>query len=390
MTSQKYYEMTVVGGVYQFTWKDSRVNITVERIREDSRFQPSAEIRIKAYPEGHLHWTRVNLLSTRSKNDVAKFCSERSQVSRDWTAIFEEMSVATLDRWRQGDPPVALKNVEFEADPTFVLEPVLLENEATLIYGEGGIGKSYIAALFSMMVQDGVSLGSMDPRKGQVLYIDYETSAETISRRFQRLKSGFGLTNANDILYRFSWQPLAHEIIELQRIVAEHNIDFIVVDSAGPACGGLPNDPDAAIGYFTALRSLQVTSLTIAHKSKNALANSPFGSVYWVNYPRNIYELKKSQKAGENNIHVAMLHKKHNDSAEQAPMTYQFKFVDRSVHVGLESIEDVPDFFEDMTIAEKLVATLRKGSLALPEIVDTIGGNSRSISTILNLSLIHI
>jgi len=385
-TPQRPYDLTVVGGVYRFHWHAAQVHITVERIKETTRQAPTAEVRISAYPEGHLHLTTLNLLATRSRNEVARYCADRgNMLERDWSAIIEEMCVAVLDRWRQGEPVVRLGEVNPTAEPPWRLEPILMDSEACLIYGEGGIGKSYVAALCGVLVDQGMTFGRLRPIRGRVLYLDYETGRDVTARRINALQAGFGVDEPSNILYRFCWQPVAAEVPELQRIVAENDIQLVIIDSAGPACGGEPEAASSAISYFTALRSLHATSLTIAHRSKGAGSIGPFGSVYWVNYPRSTYELKKSQTEGENIIHVALMHRKANEGRLQSSVSYKFEFNGNSVRVGMETLEDVPDFFDDMPLAERMVTTLRtQGATTVRELAETLGANQRSIQVMLS------
>ena len=351
---------TVTGGVYSYSWEGEQVQITVQRIREDSRHTPSADIRIRAKPEGHIHFTRINLLSTQARNQVARHCAGRCTRGRDWDALIEQTCVMTLDHWRQGEPVVNLGTVKPSPEPSYRLKPFLLENEATLIYGDGGIGKSYVAGYLASQVDQGVKLGAFEPIQGKVLYLDYETNAEIAARRFQALAKGFGFGADSNVLYRFCFQPLAADISEVQKIVAESEIDCVVVDSAGPACGGDPESASSAINYFTALRSLRRTSLTIAHRSKSGSVG-PFGSVYWVNYPRATYELKKAQETGENTMHVAMIHKKVNEGQLQEPVAFRFTFHKGAVTVAEESIENVPEFSSELPVAEQLARALSQG-----------------------------
>ena len=225
----------VTGGVYKYTWPQEQVQVTVQRIREDSRHTPTADVRIQAEPEGHIHMTRINLLSTQARSQVARHAAGRCTRSRDWDAIVEQLCVMTLDHWREGEPVVDLGSVTPSPEPKFRLRPILLEEEATLIYGEGGIGKSYLAAYLAAQVDQGMKIGDYEPVRGRVLYLDYETNKDIAARRFQALTRGFGFGTASSVQYRFCYQPLASDIAEVQRIVAEENIEFILVDSAGPA-----------------------------------------------------------------------------------------------------------------------------------------------------------
>ena len=384
------FTMTVIGGVYRLNWEEAQVNITVERIRE-SRGVPTGEVVIKAYPEGHIHWTTLNLLSTRGRKEVSNFCQERgNMVARDWPAIIEELCVAVIQRFREGEPVVRLGNIDAPDNPGWLLEPLLLDGEATLIYGQGGIGKSYFSGLCAVLVDQGLSFGKLNPKKRNVLYLDYETGTHVAARRFNSLHNGFGLDESSNVFYRFSYQPLASEIAELQKLVAENDIGLIIVDSAGPACGGEPEAAAMAIAYFTALRSLKVASLTIAHRSKGITSSGPFGSVYWVNYPRNVYELKKAQVVGENVIHVALLHEKANEGRLNPSASYQFSFSENNtVSVTSEAMEDVPEFFDNLTIIAKAEVILREdGPRKLADLATEINykGNPNSLASQLSRS----
>jgi hypothetical protein len=375
---------TVTGGVYSYTWAVEKVTITVQRIREDSRHTPSADIRIRGVPEGHIHFTRINLLSTQARNQVARHCATRCTIGRDWDALVEQTCVMTLDHWRQGEPVVNLGTVQPSPEPSYRLRPFLLEKEATLIYGDGGIGKSYVAAYLASQVDQGVKLGRYEPIQGRVLYLDYETNRDIAARRFQALAKGFGFGAASNVLYRFCYQPLPADITEIQKIVAEEDIEFVVVDSAGPACGGDPESASSAINYFTALRSLRRTSLTIAHRSKSGSVG-PFGSVYWVNYPRATYELKKAQETGESAMHVAMIHRKVNEGQLQAPVAFRFTFQTGAITVAEEAIGDVPAFATELPLGEQLSRALDEhGPQTAKDLAEMTGLNLGSVQVILS------
>ena len=123
-----------------------------------------------------------------------------------------------------------------------------------------------------------------------------------------------------DIYYRFCSLPLADEIDEIQTIVAEHDIDVIVVDSMGAASGSGSEESAwhaVALRYFRALRSLRKTSLSIHHINKEGTL---FGSVYNFNYARNLWEAKKAQAEGENTMAIGLFHRKANSSALMKPL----------------------------------------------------------------------
>ena len=379
--------MTNIGGIYNYQWENERVQIILERLREDSRRTVTADIRITAHPEGHIHMTRINLLATRSRNEVARHCTGRCQRGRDWAAIIEQLCVMTLDLYREGEPIVNLGEVEPPPEPVYRLRPFIVEGEATILYGEGGIGKSMVAAMMAGLVDQNYTTDTCQPMPGRVLYLDFETTPDIAARRFQGITKGFGFGGRSNVIYRFCHQSLPSDIGEIQRIVAEHNVDLIIVDSAGPACGGDPESAASAINYFTALRSLRKASITIAHRSKGGSVG-PFGSVYWVNYPRMAYELKKSQEEESDEMHVALIHRKVNDGRLQRPLAFCIEWHPTgAVTVRSEEMGEVPEFVAELPIGDQCALALRdNGPKTVKELAEITGQQARSVSVVLSRS----
>ena len=167
--------------------------------------------------------------------------------------------------------------------------------------------------------------------------------------------------------------------------MAEENVALIIVDSAGPACGGDPETAASAISYFTALRSLRKASITIAHRSKTNSVG-PFGSVYWVNYPRMSYELKKSQEEESDVMHVALIHRKVNDGQLQKPMSFKIEWHSNgAVTVNTERLESIPDFITELPLTEQCVAAFTEhGPKTVKELAEITGQAPRSLSVTLS------
>ena len=376
--------VTVTGGIYKYLWEQEQVQIILERLREDSRRTVTADITISARPEGHIHMTRLNLLTTRGRGEVARYARERSP-NHDWDAIIEQLCVLTLNHFRTGEPVVDLGGVTPPAEPVYRLRPFVVEGEATVIYGEGGIGKSYLAGFMAALVDQNFHTTTCQPMPGKVLYLDFETTTDIAARRFQALTRGFGFDGKSTVIYRFCHQSLPADIGEIQRIVAEHDVELIIVDSAGPACGGDPESAASAITYFTALRSLRKASITIAHRSKGGSVG-PFGSVYWVNYPRMAYELKKSQEEESDVMHVALIHRKVNDGRLQRPVSFKIQWHESgAVTVAQEELADVPDFVVELPIADQCAVAFREhGPKTVKELSEITGQQVRSLSVVLS------
>ena len=376
---------TVLGGMYTYNWGPEGVTITVEEVRPNRDRMLQGELKIVGSPEGHIHGCRLGFLNTRMFGEIARHCERRDTKGRDWIAIIEQVAQMTMEHYRTGEPLLNLGEVKPPPEPAFRLRPFIVDGEATIIYGEGGIGKSYIAGYMAALVDQGLSTELCDPIPGTVLYLDYETTGDIAARRMQAITRGFGVGGYSKVLYRFCHQSLPSEISAVQRIVAERNVSLIVVDSAGPACGGDTESAASAINYFTALRSLRVASITIAHRSKGGSVG-PFGSVYWVNYPRMSFELRKSQEEESDIMHVALLHRKVNDGRLMHPLSFKIEWHHTGVvTVTQEDIESVPEFHSELSIADQLSLILRdQGPKTAKELQEATGLAAKSISTTLS------
>jgi predicted ATP-dependent serine protease len=113
----------------------------------------------------------------------------------------------------------------------------------------GGTGKTTIAM--------GIC-GELERRSIPTLYLDYETNECDCRAVAERM---FGAECAKlDLKYRRCERPLYLEAESIAEQVDECGIQFVIVDSAGYACDGRPEDAEVALRYFRALRQLRVGS----------------------------------------------------------------------------------------------------------------------------------
>src|SRR5207237_8385433 len=118
----------------------------------------------------------------------------------------------------------------------------------------------------------------------RTLYLEYESDQEISERRLGTLHRGHPELGEASPLYRRMMQPLTADFSILTRIIAEHDVQVLVVDSLAMACGGSPlQDPSTAVAYFAALRQLPCASISIAHVPNNAETPTIYGSVFFSN-----------------------------------------------------------------------------------------------------------
>jgi hypothetical protein len=132
------------------------------------------------------------------------------------------------------------------------------------------------------------------------------------------------------VYYKRMYSPIADAATELYDIIKSRNIGLVVIDSGSRAVGGGTNEESVVIPYFNAISSWGVTTLTIVHKSKEAVQkggnSGPSGVKQWWNQTRNYWELLKDQTPGQSELYVAFRHDKSNNDARHDPMNYKIDF----------------------------------------------------------------
>jgi hypothetical protein len=380
-------EMRVNAGIYDLIWPQEQVAIRIDRLRENGHSGLTGEVLVKTLLPGvpsHLHQARLNLTSTQARRTLARHLEERVP-ELDWTAIIEQACVLVLRAYREGEPVVAVHDVAPRQGPRFRLDPVILEGHPNLIFGAGGVGKSLLALYFGVLVSSGHHHNGLSPMPGNVLYLDYETSPEELRERVLAIEAGLGEPGFSNILYRFSHQPLANDTEEVQRIVSEKQIEFAVIDSMGPAVGADPNSPEAVIAYFTALRSLRITTLTLDHVAKNAATPTPFGSVYKTNLSRSVFELRKEQEPGDDTMQMGLFHRKANFGKLLPPMGLAATFTPTAIAFSMCSVRDVPALLEGSSHADRIEELLKsEGAMTAKEVAETLGIPQNAIRAVLS------
>ena len=385
--------------IYSFNYDRFGLFITIERL-VDARERLSAEMMVSEYSPGssgrsrrHLAHERFNLLSSRTAKSVAKMLKgkwDREDVDVDWERIIEQVTMGVIQRHREGEKVIRTADIKISESADWRIEPILREKTPTLIYGFGGSGKSYLACYLSFMVAEGYPdvdlFGGVEP--GNVLYLDYESSEQEHAIRMRSIHRGWDLEKGSDVFYRRCAAKLAYDIHDVQKQCLENKIDLVVVDSAGPACGGEPNDEAQVIQMFTALRSLDVSSVIIAHKSKMRTSQGPYGSVYWWNYPRNVYRVKHEQVEAESETHIGLFHEKSNIGRKQQPLGIRIAFFDGGDQVRFfrEDPATMPGIQQSLSLKDQIAELLKNGALQVRDIAEELDSPPNSVRAVLSRS----
>ena len=275
-----------IGNKYLFKWEEEKLEAEVARLHlhQDGRLTCNLTFRtFHPQYEPHLLKTSFNLSSSRSRAEVKKHLAIRYHEKVNWDAILEVLCLTTEAKFEEGEPVQELWVDDSDIPaPEYLINPILLKGVPTLIFGEKGAHKSTLAlflmACLTLPWRDNpLGLGVPD-HPIPTLLLDWEQEWGIVRYYAKRIRDAAGLA-AFPLLYRHCALPLTRDFDKIQSYIDQHNIEVIIIDSVGAACGGKLKDPDPALEFFTALRALKVTSLLLGQQSKDpeAKKSTPFG-----------------------------------------------------------------------------------------------------------------
>lgn len=363
-----------MGNLYRLRWDDEQVVMHIERLYEDSHYQVSCEVQINTTAAGspsHLHGgSRLNLTSSEARRRLAKYLHE-DVMPNNWISILEQAAVMVLAEWRKGPPTIELAKHTPRETLGMRVAPLLQERQATVFYGEGDTLKSFMGLFLAVLVRSGEKQAGLVGVPGNVLYLDYETDEDTMWQRTDMIAKGIGIAIPDGLYYRYMHQPLAADLQQLNHLILDLAIEFIIIDSAAPAVME-PESASMTTDYFRALRSLRTTSLTIAHVAKHSKEAAPFGSIFWRNLPRANFRVTADRE--ENDVVIGLKHTKSNNGHRIKDLGFVFEFDSDSDRVVIESkqVRDVPGLARGLPPSEQIASVLSRGVLPIGEIYDLL------------------
>lgn len=388
MTLPTFEEST---GTYRLTWEEEHLKIAVSRIRQHNDGRVVGEITITTNAPGYnplLHRAQFNFTSSRSRADLAKMMEKRYSEA-DWDNTLEQLSYYILDRVRRGEPVKEIRTTDDIKPPDYLLWPIIPLNQPTVIFGDGGVGKSYLALVFALCIElpwEDNPFGLVTKSEPtRTLLLDYETDESEVAWRLKCLKQGMSLPDLS-LNYRRCALPLVDDLEQIQESVSSTGADFVIVDSIGAACGSDLNAAETAIRLFGALRQLKKTSLLISHTSKDQITKTKtiFGSAYFHNFARSIWEMKKVQEMEESIVSIGLFHKKSNLSKLYHPIGFKMTFGENEVAVESEDVRTVAEFLEVLSNSARIEELLKSGPMVLPEIAKELDLNKEVARATLN------
>lgn len=374
---------------FDYTWPELKVRVTAQRYDLNGHAELLFFSR-NGTDELLLDQNNLNLLSASSKHSQAKKL-ERLRPDVPWDDALTWVTSLTVDAARRGElAQTVWPNEEDNLTADYLLEPFLYRNHPNVVFGDYGSLKSLFALVVGYVVQlpyPDNGLGLITPAEStHCLYLDYEDDPSSFRKRWGAIQRGFGVGAAMPIEYWRMTGTIADSVENLQHAIAEKDIKLLIIDSLGPAARGNLNDPEPAIKYHEALRKLRtnekvgITSLTLAHNSKDPLTKKRtiFGSVFFTNLARSVWECKAEQEAGEDEAIISLKQHKANLSKKHLPLGYRFTFTSNSIAIARTDLKDT-GLSGELPLRYQIRNLLKEGAMPIQELAERLNSNADSV-----------
>lgn len=387
---------------YVMTMPEIATELTIRYVRR-TRGETHGELTVTCglpftkSSDGHLHQANINVSGGDARKRLASTIAARANLGDaiDWIDVLEDFCRRVLAAERDGEPieKVGAMPVALGAE-TYRMDPLLPLGEATILYGEGGTGKSTMAAAVAVSVQTGVAvLEGFIPRKAPVLYLDWEAGAISLNRRIRGVATGAHVPSVVQVDYRNCRRsgPLHTFAEALAATIDKEGYGLVVIDSVGMAAGLGAEGGDAnesTLRLFQAIGFLGTTVLCIDHVAKADADDErkrarPYGSIYKTNLARATWELRLT--GNERGSYIGLYNTKANDAALAAPISLQV-FHEEDGAIRYERLAQLPvELTRHLSQRDQIVAALRQvGHMTTEEISAETGLADNKVRAVLS------
>ena len=382
-------EITEGIGRIIYTWKDLELRIIADRITDDG----SAELWFyhdNKTKTSLLNITKANLLSSPTMSQLAKRM-QQSSGDVPWQQILTAVSSITLEKHRQGEPPVIIEPSPAEVTkPCYYLPPLIMKGIPNVIFGDKGVNKTTIGLMALGLLANGATespSGLVPDHQANIALLDWEGTQELTEYTIARLIGGETVPWFS-LPYLRCKHPLADDMDKVSNFLSQNKTDVVLIDSLGQAAGSDRFDSagkSSAIRFFEALRQLNITSLVIAQNAKGEdRKKTIFGSTYFTYYSRNIWELRQDpESVTDDDMSIALFHEAANYSKRHKPLGWRVSYTDTTISIASQSVT-LSDFLEKVSQAKALLDFLKSGAKTRQGVANALKISVNQAGVILN------
>lgn len=283
---------------------------------------------------------RINLLSNTQITELRRNLDNVYGDKKDgfqWTKVVSSVVSIARSGYDTIDRSIDVVSINMPDEDLFLIQDLLPFGSPTIWFGDGSSAKSMLVELLLVHSALGIEFARFRGPVFKTLFIDYEDTPANFRRRCERMAQGLGLELPSKMITYWDSMgvPLPQLVDALRVKIREEGIDLVIVDSIAPACGGDPLNADVVDAYFRAVRKLGVTTLHIAHITKeddkrltanHPATKKPFGSIMWHNRARRTFFILREQEEEVDTIQVGFVNRKVNDGVLLGPRLVELTF----------------------------------------------------------------
>lgn len=349
--------VTKLGTIIDVSFNDVGVYLRAERIVESPE-KVTAEITVQMDIATHngirkerVLWSRPSLLDDRSKDafiqSLEHAVDDKSLRAFSFDEIVTESFAHILSKHREGESVVTLENMNVAVGDIWHVKPLIIQGLPNHLWAQGGSFKSYFAQLTCILCDKGLEKFSLKARPSNALYLDWEQNQNVFMRRVIALQRGLGIEEPtkSGILWKKMYGSFVQSYEVISKICKDNNISYVVFDSMNPALGGNSIDPMVIEQFYSALDSLNVTSLILDHANRSAETTGKpaiYGSAFKYNRSRMVYEIRKKQEELTGKTQIVLYHRKANENPPQSPRGFTVNFVNE------EKLNESEGYYEEV------------------------------------------
>lgn len=369
-------------------WVTRGIVATAKTLKEHSDGRIGGHLTIETTLPGvarALRSAQFTFTALRSRTELANDLKKKVD-SVPWDDMIEMLCDEVTRYIQTGDPILEVDSSVEVAPAEFVLWPLVMYKHPTVLFGDPETTKSYLAALI-------IYLAGLPPQEildmqvrrtmASPLYLDWEGEFEALASRMNQIQIGMELPIVK-VGYRKCKRSLMDDLDQIKRDVKARGTDFVVIDSLGAACGmGNLNDTQPPMEFYAALRSLNVSSLILAHNAKNAPQHgrTVYGNLFFGALARSIWEVKRPEhEEGSDSVEIGLFHTKMNYGRRERPIGFRFHFGTGATLVTPHSPKDIAAATGMMSLSKRILQALRQnGKMSVGQLAEELGSGQETI-----------
>lgn len=332
---------------------------------------------------------RMNLMSSSARNEIRLDLEKIYGKEYGWPYVLNTAIALAREAYLQQDRGQDVYDIPEPIGEVLLVPPLVVADGPTIIFGDGSSGKSYLTFRLALSIAMGLPFCNLQLPYMPVMVIDYEDSAPNFRRRMNRLLKAVEpeLEPMNVYYWPANGIPLKDQVEAIKRKCDKHGIGLLIIDSAAPASGGPPEDAEATLAYFRALKKIGLPSVTIAHINKTGDTNKPFGSTFWHNEARRTWFVSRRQEDDSDEIDIGLYCRKVNDGRRPLPMGFHVTFegMDGPVRIRPQDLNSVDELVKHTSPQNQVWMALEgaHSGMTLQEIVDATALTPTQVNNVL-------